>query len=187
MAVTIVACTACATPPDREMQQAEDAIASARAEGAAEYAATDLEAAEAALARAREAVALRDYRLALSHALDGRERAQTARAQAGAARTAARTEANQVIARLDAAIVAARTRLGAAHEGGPSPGASNGAADVITHATARLQEARAAFARGDFAAALRLATDALPTLDTVDRDPGRSSSSTAATGEPGRI
>jgi len=186
MALTITACAACATPPDREMLQAEEAIASARAEGAAEYAAADLEAAEEALARAREAVVLRDYRLALSHALDGRERAQTARAQAGLARTAARTEADQVIVRLDAAIEAARTRLDAASGAGTSPGAARGT-DVIAHATARLQEARAAFARGDFAGALRLATDTLPTLDASDQVPGRSSRRLVGVGATGRI
>jgi hypothetical protein len=179
--------SACATPPDREMQQAEDAIASARAAGAHEYAAVDLAAAEEALVRARDAVALADYRLALSHALDGRERAQAAEAEAGRARAAAQAEAERTIARLDAALVAARTRLDSTRGSGASPEAGGAGAEVVTHAAARLQEARAAAARGDFRAALQLAADALSAVDPAERRPAGPSSRLSGSGAPGRI
>jgi hypothetical protein len=167
IAISVVACTACATPPDREMQQAEAAIEAARGEGAAEYAAADLQAAEEALARARDAVALRDYRLALANALDGRERAQTARNQARQLQAAARNEADQAVGRLDAAIEGARSRLDAARGSGAAAPVIAQGTEEIAHATLRLQEARAAFARGDFAAVIRLATETLPTLDRL--------------------
>ena len=74
----LAAAMACAEPPDKEIQQAIGAIDAARAAGAAEYAAEDFTAAQDALTRANDAVELRDYRLALNHALDSRERAQNA-------------------------------------------------------------------------------------------------------------
>src|SRR5262245_39537328 len=69
---------ACGSPPDKELQQAQTAIDAARAAGADRFAAEEFSAAQAALGRANDAVAQRDYRLALSNALDARERAQTA-------------------------------------------------------------------------------------------------------------
>src|SRR5690606_23255882 len=68
----------CAEPPRKEMDQAQGAIDAARAAGADVYAADSLSEAITALTRADEAVAQRDYRQALSHALDARERAQAA-------------------------------------------------------------------------------------------------------------
>ena len=52
-------------PPDKEMQQAQSAIESARVAGAGEYAHDELAAAEQALKNAHDAVDQRDYRLAL--------------------------------------------------------------------------------------------------------------------------
>ena len=65
-------------PPDKEMQQAQGAIDAARAAGADQYAHEEFAAAQEALTHANEAVEQRDYRLALNHALDSRERAQNA-------------------------------------------------------------------------------------------------------------
>ena len=73
---------ACGDPPDKEMQQAQGAIDAARAAGADQYARDEFTAAEDALKRSHDAVAQRDYRLALNAALDARERAQTAAKEA---------------------------------------------------------------------------------------------------------
>ena len=70
MAGLLLSLAACADPPDREMQLAEGAINAARAAGAETYAQEELTAAQEALKRAHEAVEIRDYRLALNHALD---------------------------------------------------------------------------------------------------------------------
>ena len=77
---------ACGNPPDKEMQTAQAAIDSARAAGADRFAREEFAAAEDALKRSHDAVAQRDYRLALNAALDARERAQTATKQAASQR-----------------------------------------------------------------------------------------------------
>ena len=74
--------SACGDPPTREMDQAQGAIDAARAAGADRYATEEYQAAVDALKQAQEAVAQRDYRLALNHAIDSRERAQNAAKQA---------------------------------------------------------------------------------------------------------
>ena len=82
----------CADPPTKEMNQAQGAIDAARAAGAEQFAADEFQAAVDALKRRDEAVDQRDYRLALSLALDSRERAQDAAkraADAEGARSAA--------------------------------------------------------------------------------------------------
>ena len=70
--------TACGDPPNKEMDQAQGAIDAARAAGADRYAATEYTAATDALKRSQDAVAQRDYRLALNEALNSREHAQNA-------------------------------------------------------------------------------------------------------------
>ena len=70
--------SACTSPPNKEMDQAQGAIDAARAAGAERYAATELAAANTALKNANDAVQQGDYRLALNHALDSREQAQNA-------------------------------------------------------------------------------------------------------------
>ena len=71
----------CGEPPSKEMHQAQGAIDAARAAGAERYAADTLAAAVKALAQADLAANQRDYRLALNHALDSRERRRTPRAR----------------------------------------------------------------------------------------------------------
>src|SRR5262245_28271359 len=78
MVWSVLSVSACATPPTREMDQAQGAIDTARAAGADRYAAEEYRGAVDALKQAQDAVEQRDYRLALNHALDSRERAQAA-------------------------------------------------------------------------------------------------------------
>src|SRR5207237_8293242 len=84
---------ACGDPPEKEMQQAQGAIDAARAVGADEYAHGEFVAAEDALKHAHAAVDERDYRLALNHALDSRERAQNAAREAADRKAVARRHA----------------------------------------------------------------------------------------------
>jgi len=101
----------CAEPPRKEMDQAQGAVDAARAAGADEYAPDELSAAVAALARADEAVAQRDYRQALNHALDARERAQAAARDAANRKAEARSEADGAVKELaDLLEVATATR-----------------------------------------------------------------------------
>ena len=70
-------------------------MAAARAADAAIYAPEGLQAAEAALQKYDEAVAQRDYRQALNLAIEARDKAYEAAKQAGDAKAAARSQAEQ--------------------------------------------------------------------------------------------
>src|SRR6186713_1219846 len=80
----------CAEPPSKEMNQAQGAIDAARAAAADRFAAAEYNAATDALKRSEQAVIDHDYRLALSLAIDSRERAQNAAKMAVEARANAR-------------------------------------------------------------------------------------------------
>ena len=91
------------------------AIAAARTAGAPTYASEDLAAAEASLKRYDEFVAQRDYKQALSTALDARDRGFEAAKAAAAKQVALHAQANQLLASLDAALVSVDAQLKAAH------------------------------------------------------------------------
>ena len=76
--VMLVLSAACAEPPNKEMNQAQGAIDAARAAGADKFAADEFKAAHRRAPRSEDAVVAGDYRQALNHALDSRERAQNA-------------------------------------------------------------------------------------------------------------
>jgi hypothetical protein len=101
----------CAEPPHKEMNQAQGALDAARAAGAEQYAAAEFAAAAGALKQSEEAVVLKDYRLALSLAIDSRSRAQGAAKTAVENRAKARGDAERVLAETNALLAQARTRL----------------------------------------------------------------------------
>jgi hypothetical protein len=152
--VVLVALTsACADPPSKEMHQAQGAIDAARAAGAEEYAAEELSAARSLLGQAQEAVAQRDYRLALSQALDASERAQAAARRAATQKAEVRSEAERTLADLTTTVGQLETRLK------PLRGVRAQATLVATAdatlaaATHSVQEARTAIAEGKYLAA----------------------------------
>jgi hypothetical protein len=164
---------ACAEPPHKEMNQAQGAIDAARAAGADTYAGQDLAGAVDALKRSEDAVAQRDYRLALSHAIDSRERAQNAAKAAVDNRAKARGDAERVVAEANASLTLARTRL---TDAVVSKLARRRAAEVkvaFGAAENTMQEARAALARDDYAEAMRAAravtTRIQETLGSLDK------------------
>jgi hypothetical protein len=153
-------------PPDKEMQQAQSAIDTARAAGADKYAAAEYAAAVTALANAKTAVEQRDYRLALNDALDSRERAETAAAQAADGKAAARAAAERALAAAAAAISAGDAKV----RGASSHLPARTVADVragVTDAQLRVQEARAAIRTGDFDAAMQAASAATQAIKAV--------------------
>ena len=115
-AVVAAACliSACADPPNKEIDQAQGAIDAARAAGGERYAATEYAAATTSLQNANDAVAQRDYRLALNHALESREHAQNAAREAadGKARTGAEVE--RTMAEIAGLLAQANTQIAAA-------------------------------------------------------------------------
>jgi len=143
--------SACGDPPDKEMQQAQGAIDAAKAAGADQYAHDELAAAEKALKDATDAVADRDYRLALNHALDAREHAQTAAKEAGDGKAAARADADRVLRDAAQALAEARTRLKAAEAAHVAPRTLADARRLIADGDATVQKARTAFQAGQYA------------------------------------
>jgi hypothetical protein len=144
------AAAACAEPPAREISQAQGALDAARAAGAEAYARTEYQAADTALKRAHASVGERDYRQALSYALEAREQARLAAREASAARARAATEVAQAIQAAARGVETARKRL----SGGAVPrdlrARLGPALDALT---IQLQEARSAVAAGDYARA----------------------------------
>jgi predicted S18 family serine protease len=141
---------ACAEPPTREISQAQGALDAARAAGAEAYAKTEFQAADAALKKAHAAVAERDYRQALSFALDAREQARIAAREASTARARAATDVAQRIQTVANDLAAARQRLA-------GPAGTRELRARLTPAfdelSTQLQEARSSVAAGDYARA----------------------------------
>jgi hypothetical protein len=145
---------ACAEPPTREMNQAQGAIDTARAAGAAEYARDEFAAAETALARSRQAADERDFRQALNHALDARDRAQTAARQAADEKARLRTEADRALRHAEVALEHSRTRLEDASDARVPAKVLASTRAAVTAAQGAFADAQAAFDKGDYIAVL---------------------------------
>ncbi|MEO5820180.1 MAG: DUF4398 domain-containing protein [Vicinamibacteraceae bacterium] len=147
MLLGAVLLTACAEPPTREISQAQGALDAARAAGAEAYARPEFQAADAALKKAHDAVTERDYRQALSFALDAREQARIAAREASTARARAATDVALAIQTAARGVETARARLA-----GPA-GTREQRARIgpgLDELTGQLQEARSAVATGDY-------------------------------------
>jgi hypothetical protein len=115
-ALVAAAClvSACAEPPNKEIDQAQGAIDAARAAGGERYAATEFAAATSSLKNANDAVAQRDYRLALNHALESREHAQNAAREAADSKARTGAEVERSMAEIAGLMAQANTRITAA-------------------------------------------------------------------------
>ncbi len=145
---------ACDDPPDREMQLAQGAIEAARAAGADQYAREEFAAAGDVLKKSQDAVAQRDYRLALNLALDSRERAQTAAKQSADNKSIARTNADRALVSAVAALNDAHTKLEAAQTARVPARVLAEPQRTIADADAAVQEARTKFEAGDYLAVI---------------------------------
>jgi len=160
----------CGDPPDKEMQQAQGAIDAARAAGADQYAHDEFAAAEDALKRAHDAVEQRDYRQALNAALDARERAQTAAKESVNGKAKARVDGEAALAAATTALADARARLKTAESGRAGARSVSAARSAIGSEEHAVQEARTAFEKGDYRAAIEKATAATAHLRASTRD-----------------
>lgn len=149
----LVVHTACTEPPNKEMNQAQGAIDAARAAGAEQFAAEEYKAAVDALEKSRTAVQQRDYRQALSHALDARERAQDAARVAGDEKARVYTATDRELRRAELALDRARASLEGAEAAKVPARQLTAPRQALTTADRSLREARAAIARDDIPAA----------------------------------
>ena len=155
------------------MNQAQGAIDAARAAGADKYATQDLQAAADSLKRSGDAVAQNDYRLALSLAIESRERAQTAAKTAGENRARARGDAERIVAEVNSTLRQARTRLDDVTLDKLPRRAATELRNQLASMDKDMQEARAALAADDYDGAIARAkavSARIPeTLDALEK------------------
>jgi hypothetical protein len=144
----LLLCAACSEPPQKEIDRAQGAIDAARAAGADQYAPEAFTAATSALQQAHQAVEQRDYRLALSRALDANERALEAAKDAANGKVRARSEVDGLLTMTSASVQQLRTKLQAA-EAARLPDLER-ARKLRADAQRALQEARAAVKDGNY-------------------------------------
>ena len=151
--LVLVLLAACGTPPHKEMDQAQGAIDAARAAGADRYAPDEFRAAERSLTLANEAVSQRDYRLALNHALESREHAQTSARLAAETQARLRGDVERARAEITALIAQATGRLGTAEKSRVPRRVVTEASQAIAATNTDVQKADAAVQAQDFSAA----------------------------------
>lgn len=91
----------CAKPPTQEIADAENAVNAAAQAGAADFAPTQFNIAQNALADARSKVASKDYKAALAGALDAKAKAEEAQAAIAAGKEAAKAAAAEAISAVE--------------------------------------------------------------------------------------
>ena len=158
---------ACGTPPNKEMDQAQGAIAAARAAGADRYAAETFNAATNALKLANDAVAQGDYRLALNHALDSSERAQNAAREAAETHARIRGEIERSMAEIDAALALANARIATAETSRVPRRTLADARTALAQVDADVQKAGTAVQANDYLAAQPLVMGVKERIDAV--------------------
>jgi hypothetical protein len=144
----------CSEPPNKEINRAQGAIDAARAAGAEQYAGEAFTAATSALQQSHEAVDQRDYRLALSRAIDAYERAQDAAKHSAEGQAKARSEAEQVVSTTNAAALALDARIRTAEAAHVLPRDLAPARRTASDAAATLQKARADLKAGAYLEAM---------------------------------
>jgi hypothetical protein len=156
----------CSEPPDKERQQAEGALEAARAAGGEVYAPTEFQDAQASLKKYDDAVAQRDYRLALNHALEARDRAYEAVKQASNKKAELRSQADRLLQELQTLVVTAGLRLTTL----PGRAAGSAAERLRTshdNGNKALQEARSRSEKQDYPGAIAALT---PAIDGLRRE-----------------
>ena len=161
---TLLFLTGCSAPPQKEIDRAQGAIEAARAAGADQYATEPFTAATTAMQQTHEAVAQRDYRLALSRAVDANERALEAARQAADGKARAQADAQAALGRgltatrqlAEQIKVAETQKLPARDLEAPRR--------LHIEAQRTLQEARTAIGAGNFLAASKLLQDLPETI-----------------------
>jgi methionyl-tRNA synthetase len=145
---------ACSAPPEKERLQAAGAIADARRAGAATYAPAPLAAAEALMQKYETAVAARDYRLALSSALEATDTAVSAIKQTATEKARASAAAQAAVIQVETLIRTATARLAP----GATPRLAASQAErlraSIKTATTTLQDSRTAMGVEDYPAVI---------------------------------
>ena len=154
----------CSAPPDKEHQQALQAVAAARTPDAVAYAADELAAAENALAAYDQAVAVRDYRQALSRALDAREKAAAVPRIASERKAQVRMQAESLLAECNAVLSSLRARQSATGPGRPTPAQLTRLRQALRTKPAQISAAEALITQQEYRKAIAALTPVLQSL-----------------------
>jgi hypothetical protein len=146
---------ACSAPPQKEIDQAQQAVEAARAAGAEQYAPDSFAEATAALQQSHDAVNQRDYRLALSRAVDASERAQEAARAAADNKAKARGQGEAAVNAVNASVMHLQARLKVAEEIRVPTRELAPARATLKESEAALQKARALLAAENYAGAIK--------------------------------
>jgi hypothetical protein len=149
----VVLFAACSEPPRKEIDRAQQAIETARSAGAERYAPETFAAATAALLQSNQAVEQRDYRLALSLAVDASERAQEAARAAADNKAKARTDTETALNTANALMMQLQARVKVAEQARVPARELTPARVTLKDAEGILQKARALLAAEDYATA----------------------------------
>jgi len=160
----------CSEPPQKEIDQAQAAVELARTAGAETYAPEEYATAAASLQKARAAVDQRDYRQALSYAIDARQRAQNAVRQAGDAKARAQRAADAAITDVSARLNQLQARLKAAQTARLPLKELRAPRVEAAEAQRRLQEARTEIGAGNYDKAGEILTTVRKKLDAAIHD-----------------
>jgi hypothetical protein len=166
----VLALGGCSAPPQKEIDQAQTAVDLARAAGADKYAAEDYAAATSGLQKARTAVEQRDYRQALSYAIDARQRAQTAIRQAGEGKAAGQRTTDALVTDVMTRTNQLQTRLKSADAGRVPPRQLRSPRAAVAEAQKGLQEARTEIGAGNYDKAGQILTSVRRKLDAAIKD-----------------
>jgi len=146
---------ACSAPPQKEIDRAQQAVDAAKAAGAEQYAPESFTEATTALQQSHEAVNQRDYRLALSRAVDASDRAQEAARAAAENKAKARSQAEAAVNAVNALVMHLQARLKVAEEVRVPSRELAPARATLKESEGALQKARALLAAENYAAAIQ--------------------------------
>lgn len=170
IACLLLCAAACSEPPQKEIDQAQAAVDAARAAGADKYAANEYNGAAETLQKAHTSVDQRDYRQALSYAIDARQRASEALKSAGEARAKQKSDAESAFRTENDRVTHLETVL-REDEAGKAPAQQLRAAwEALDAARASLQEPRRLLDAGDYADAAPALTAARTKIDLAETE-----------------
>jgi len=161
----LILAAACSGPPQKEIDQAQAALDSARAAGADRYATSEYAEAASSLQKAHDAVTQRDYRQALNYAIDSRQRAQEALRVAPEGKTRAHDAAVKDYDRTASRANELQARLREAEAARVPAKDLQTPRSTLTEARQALQEASTAITAGNFEAVSKSLTEVRGKLD----------------------
>ena len=167
LGLLLLALAACSEPPQKEIDEARSAIEAAQAAGAQTYAAEEYAGAQATLDKARASVEQRDYRQALSYAIDARQRAIEASRLVPEARARAKAAAEADVKKTADSVTHLESVLRAAKDAGTPAQELRPARETLEAAQRVLQEARTTLDARKYAEAGALVRGVRENVDTA--------------------